>query len=234
MPVHFTCPQCRQMLKISRRKIGTICECPRCGNPTAVPAPTTTKRELAHSSSSRLESVPSSGISLFDDVNELLAQGPSGRPPWGATPPSTLPKTSPSAGRRPALVATGGASPPASAGRNALLRFASRTRTLPIQGWVVLRRWSAARICCRLSAWPRPTHACSWATSPAVATAFNRRPAAPRSPAPTPPTRPTLLAPNGPWRRADKPVCRCRLHPVLCVELAHQLALVARNACEFA
>jgi DNA-directed RNA polymerase subunit M/transcription elongation factor TFIIS len=76
MPVHFACPQCRQLLKISRRKIGTICECPRCGNPTAVPAPTTTKRELAHSSSSRLESVPSSGISLFDDVNELLAQGP--------------------------------------------------------------------------------------------------------------------------------------------------------------
>src|ERR1700729_1865306 len=77
MPVHFACPQCRQLLKISRRKIGTICECPRCGNPTAVPAPTTTKRELAHSSSSRLEGVPSSAVSgLFDDVNDLLAQGP--------------------------------------------------------------------------------------------------------------------------------------------------------------
>jgi DNA-directed RNA polymerase subunit M/transcription elongation factor TFIIS len=76
MPVHFACPQCRQLLKISRRKIGTICECPRCGNPTAVPAPTTTKRELAHSSSSRLEGVAGGSVSLFDDVNELLAQGP--------------------------------------------------------------------------------------------------------------------------------------------------------------
>src|SRR5580700_3117687 len=75
MPVHFACPQCRQLLKISRRKIGTICECPRCGNPTAVPEPTTTKRELAHSSSGRLEGVASGSVSLFDDVNELLAQG---------------------------------------------------------------------------------------------------------------------------------------------------------------
>ena len=37
--------------------------------------PTTTKRELAHSSSSRLEAAPSSAVGLFDEVNELLAQG---------------------------------------------------------------------------------------------------------------------------------------------------------------
>jgi hypothetical protein len=76
MPVHFACPQCRQLLKISRRKIGSICECPRCGSPTAVPEPTTIKRELAHSSSSRLEGVAGGAVTLFDDVNELLAQGP--------------------------------------------------------------------------------------------------------------------------------------------------------------
>jgi len=99
MPVHFACPQCRQLLKISRRKIGTICECPRCGNPTAVPAPATTKRELAHSSSSRLESVSSGSVGLFDEVNELLAQGP-------AIPPVAVGSDSADNARKPAPAPT--------------------------------------------------------------------------------------------------------------------------------
>jgi hypothetical protein len=38
MPVRFRCPFCNQLLGISRRKIGTVIECPNCHGKVGVPS----------------------------------------------------------------------------------------------------------------------------------------------------------------------------------------------------
>ncbi|HWC88745.1 MAG TPA: hypothetical protein VG433_03800 [Pirellulales bacterium] len=65
MPVQFYCPHCRQLLKVGRRKIGTLVACPRCGSPTVVPTAQSGATPLAEES-----------VAGFEDVNELLRQPP--------------------------------------------------------------------------------------------------------------------------------------------------------------
>jgi hypothetical protein len=65
MPVQFYCPHCRQLLKVGRRKIGTLVACPRCGSPTVVPTAQSGATPLAEES-----------VAGFEDVNELLRQAP--------------------------------------------------------------------------------------------------------------------------------------------------------------
>jgi len=65
MPVQFFCPHCRQLLKVGRRKIGTLVACPRCGSPTVVPNAQSGATPLAEES-----------VAGFEDVNDLLRQAP--------------------------------------------------------------------------------------------------------------------------------------------------------------
>jgi len=73
MPVQFYCPHCRQLLKVGRRKIGTLVACPRCGSPTVVPNAQSGATPLAEES-----------VAGFEDVNDLLRQAPAA--PQFATP----------------------------------------------------------------------------------------------------------------------------------------------------
>jgi hypothetical protein len=65
MPVQFYCPHCRQLLKVGRRKIGSLVACPRCGAPTVVPNAQGGATPLAEES-----------VAGFEEVNELLRQAP--------------------------------------------------------------------------------------------------------------------------------------------------------------
>ena len=39
MPIRFVCPYCERLLSISRRKIGSVIECPICRGQVGVPLP---------------------------------------------------------------------------------------------------------------------------------------------------------------------------------------------------
>ncbi|HEX4148848.1 MAG TPA: hypothetical protein VHY20_07665, partial [Pirellulales bacterium] len=77
MPVQFYCPHCRQLLKVGRRKIGSLVACPRCGAPTMVPTAEGGSTPIAEES-----------IAGFDDVNVLLRQSPMMTPPPATAAPA--------------------------------------------------------------------------------------------------------------------------------------------------
>jgi len=79
MPVQFYCPHCRQLLKVGRRKIGSMVACPRCGAPTVVPTAQGGATPLAEES-----------VAGFEDVNELLRQAPMASPPAALTAPAAM------------------------------------------------------------------------------------------------------------------------------------------------
>ena len=88
MPVQFLCPQCRQLLSVGTRKIGSSVNCPRCGTATIVPEQQAAAADVSAAKAQR----PEGGAGMvelvvFDDVPDLLGQNPASPPPaYGAAP----------------------------------------------------------------------------------------------------------------------------------------------------
>jgi len=77
MPVTFKCDGCRGKLSISRRKIGTLIECPRCGQPITVPgADDITNERTEMISAAQMRS--SERMETFDDSeqHEVMVPNP--------------------------------------------------------------------------------------------------------------------------------------------------------------
>ncbi|MBI1903997.1 MAG: hypothetical protein HYS13_23090 [Planctomycetia bacterium] len=68
MPVKFPCPACRRTLKVTRRKIGTPIDCPRCGAPMTVPTVEVARAALAMAGSARTAPAPAvlSEFAVYD------------------------------------------------------------------------------------------------------------------------------------------------------------------------
>jgi hypothetical protein len=81
MPVVFLCQNCRSRLKVTRRKIGTQVECPRCRVPVTVPAADAASAAVSMAEGER----PASSGDLFPEFavfdEQLPAPAPSSLPP---------------------------------------------------------------------------------------------------------------------------------------------------------
>ena len=95
MPVRFVCSNCRQALSVGRRKIGSYVDCPRCGTSNLVP-PLLDDSNPPPSLPPPVDGAPTTVTSIgalaggFEEVNELLARGPS-QPARAPVPPSVSP-----------------------------------------------------------------------------------------------------------------------------------------------
>lgn len=89
MPVQFICPQCRQLLSVSRRKIGTMFACPRCQAMSIVPPPI--GEGEATVTGAAMMPAPSARAGGYEVINELLG-------PAGGMPSAPYPGASPQAG----------------------------------------------------------------------------------------------------------------------------------------
>lgn len=88
MPVRFPCPQCHHVLSVTRRKIGTEVDCPRCGSSNLVPDEETGAAGVANLMISRPASGPQliSELIVYDDVPSLIGENPNSRTAVAAAP----------------------------------------------------------------------------------------------------------------------------------------------------
>lgn len=94
MPVRFPCPQCHQVLSVTRRKIGMSVDCPRCGSSNLVPDEETGAASVANVMISRPASGPQliSELIVYDDVPSLIGENLTSQST--ATAPSVAPSVS--------------------------------------------------------------------------------------------------------------------------------------------
>ncbi|MCS7045477.1 MAG: hypothetical protein NZO58_03880 [Gemmataceae bacterium] len=81
MPVRFRCAYCNQLMGISRRKVGTVVTCPKCGGQVVVPAP-----DPAQEAAEQAAANPAAAFEDNDEVQKLLEYAEEAKPAVGAMP----------------------------------------------------------------------------------------------------------------------------------------------------
>lgn len=76
MPVEFACQQCQNLLKVTRRKIGSQVACPKCAQLTLVPDKQAAAVGVAMARAARTQApaVAIPELVVYDDVPELIAR----------------------------------------------------------------------------------------------------------------------------------------------------------------
>jgi hypothetical protein len=89
MPVKFPCQSCRRTLKVTRRKIGTQIDCPRCGSPMTVPTVEVARAALAMAGAARAVPglTPLTEFAVYDEP----AAPPNGGSEVGGSAATVLP-----------------------------------------------------------------------------------------------------------------------------------------------